>query len=113
MIFLAWWLLISGTVKPKIGGIFRAYGFHLIFSVLPIAINHGVSHMNWMLYDTAGGVPLIESLCEPYENTWTATLIMAAAYFGITVVLTLVYMLLSALCTAAKKKMKKKMKKKR
>ncbi|MBO4265438.1 MAG: YwaF family protein [Clostridia bacterium] len=95
MIFLAWWLLLSGDVRPKFSDTLRACGFHAVFSVLPIAINFSVSHMNWMLYDDAGGVPIIEELCKPYANTPIATVIMALAYVLITFLLFCVYIFIS------------------
>lgn len=94
MIFVAWWLLMSGDVKMKWTDIFRAFGFHVIFSALPIAINYCISHMNWMLYDDAGGVPLVEKICEPYANTWVATLIMLLSYLFAIALLTSLYILL-------------------
>lgn len=95
MVFTAWWLLVSGAVPVEWKIIPRACGTHAVFSVIPLAINFGVSHMNWMLYDTAGGVPFVEGLCEPYKETWKATLIMAAAYLCITVALVIVYRLIA------------------
>jgi len=92
MIFLAWWLLFSGNVKITLMDIPRSFGFHAVFSVVPILINHYVSQMNWMLYGDAGGIPFIEDIVKPYANTWTGTFMVLLTYLAVDAFLVVVYM---------------------
>jgi len=103
MVFIAWWLLISGTVHMEWSDILRAFGFHAVFSVLPIAINLCVSHMNWMFYDNADDLPLVNVLSAPYTNTWKAAVIMLLAYLAITAAFVALYRLIYLLGRIVKK----------
>ena len=82
MVFTGLFLWITGYVKPEWKLILYAMIAHLAFSVVAIPVNY-IWKVDYMLYRTAGGAPLIEDLSTALYSKgigWLTTPIMVIVY---------------------------------
>lgn len=96
MVFVAVWIVASRYLEFTGKDIIFAFIPHVLFSVPVIALDY-IFNWDYMLYRSAGGVPVIEGVAERLRDSgaqWVTTLIMLGAYFGLTAMLTGVYIAL-------------------
>ena len=93
MVFVALWIVVTHYLEFKPVHMLYAFAPHLLFSALVIFLDYRFG-WDYMLYRSAGGVPVIEGIAGTWmqEGTpWFTTILMLGLYFLFTAFFTLLY----------------------
>jgi len=93
MVFVAFFIPVTGFHKFEWKDILISMIPMLLYSIVVIPFNY-IKDLDFMLLNGAGGVPLIEGLCEKLINAHLrgfATLLMLVAYLGASALMVSIY----------------------
>lgn len=85
MVFGGIWMIVTNYVKMEFKTVLYGFALHTAISVIVIPLDYMLG-LDFMLYMNAGGVPLIESLADKFNEHglyFLTNIVMLAAYFAL------------------------------
>jgi len=110
MVFTGFFLVVAGYVELNFKTVLTSFILHMIISV-PVIILDYAQGIDFMLYLSAGGVPVFEGIAEKLNGAGlnaVTTLMMVAVYFGVDAMLVYLFRLVRFLYRLASKKLTRK-----